>query len=55
MNIREEFLQILGILAETPEPTARKPPSPESDQTSEATSDVSRRRSGNDKCRGTGS
>lgn len=55
MNSHEQFLQILRILAEIPEPTRRKPPSPEGDQTSEAASDVSRRRTVNDKCKGTGS
>jgi len=55
MSIHEEFLQILRILAETPEPAVRKPPSSEIDQNSEAASDASGTGRGHDKCQGAGS
>jgi hypothetical protein len=39
MSIHDEFLQIVRILAEPPESAGKKPPFPEIDQPSEATSD----------------
>jgi hypothetical protein len=41
MTIHEEFLQILRILSEEPQPAGRKPPSAEKEHTSDAHSDKS--------------
>jgi hypothetical protein len=50
MTVRDEFLQILRVLVETPQPTDKKPPSTEKEQTPEAVSDTSDEQS-DDKCR----
>jgi hypothetical protein len=39
MTIRDEFLEILRVLVETPEPTGKKPPSAEKDTTTEPVPD----------------
>ena len=39
MGIHDEFLEIVRILVETPEPVGRKPPRAETGQASEAASE----------------
>jgi len=39
MGIHDEFLEILGVLVETPEPTGKKPPRTETDQQPETASE----------------
>jgi hypothetical protein len=53
MTIHDEFLDILGVLLETPEP--KKPPSAERNQTSEEMSDASHKPRANVKHEGAGS
>jgi len=39
MTIRDEFLEILRVLVETPQPAGKKPPSAEKDATTEPVPD----------------
>jgi hypothetical protein len=54
MTSREEFLEILRILAEEPQPAGKKPPSAEKDRTSDADSDKPDEQSSDMQRQGTG-
>jgi hypothetical protein len=55
MGIHDEFLEILRVLLEVPEPAGKKPPSTEGDQRPEAASEVPGKRVANNKREGAGS
>ena len=55
MTTRDEFLEILRVLAETPPPAGKKPPSAEKEQKPESVSDTSGKQRPGHRCEGTGS
>jgi hypothetical protein len=54
MTSREEFLEILRVLAEQTQPAGKKPPSAEKDHTSDTDSDKSDKERSDKQRRGTG-
>jgi hypothetical protein len=54
MTSRDEFLEILHVLVQTPQPTGKKPPSAEKDHTSDAESDKSDKQCSDKQRQGTG-
>jgi hypothetical protein len=54
MTRREEFLELLRILSEEPQPAGKKPPSAEKDHTSNTNSDKPDKEHSNQQRQGTG-